>query len=136
MEELGKIVDNFVMHDGPEYAHISKVSCPECRKEYSTPQGLRKHMAKHHAHTQPSVSSNSSNSGEDAIYMYNYSCAALSLCLLSRDFEDARKLKDGERTIRLYKYLMLYFRLVGKSKYSYHSLRLLTQVKCLLSPRI
>lgn len=132
-EHLGALVDQFAFHDGPEFAKHDKILCPRCEKSYSTTQGLRKHMRTKHANAhQPQTIS--SSQPEDSVF--NYSCAALSMCLLLRDFQDARRHGDGERIIKLYKFLLLYFKLAGKTKYSYHSLRLLAQVNIILSPRL
>ena len=132
-KQLNLIVDTFAIHEGPDFtAEPSKLVCPHCKKEYLQLQGLRKHMKNKHNSSGTAVES--STGKEDSIF--NYSCAALSMCLLWKDFEDARKHGDGERTIRLYKFLMLYFKLANKTKYTYHSLRLLAQVKCILSPRL
>ena len=130
-EQLEHIVDKFAIHEGPDYNTPTKLRCPHCPKEYVQQRGLRNHMQKKHS-TEPPKSADTAQ--EDSIF--NYSCSALSLCLLFRNFEDARQLADGERLIRLYKFLMLYFKLVEKTKYAYHSFRLLAQVKCLLSPRL
>ena len=132
-KQLNLIVDTFAIHEGPDFtAEPSKLVCPHCKKEYLQLQGLRKHMKNKHNSSGTAVQS--STGKEDSIF--NYSCAALSMCLLWKDFEDARKHGDGERTIRLYKFLMLYFKLANKTKYTYHSLRLLAQVKCILSPKL
>ena len=71
---------------------------------------------------------------EDGVY--NYSCAALSFFMLILNFQDAIRRGDGERVIRLYKFLLLYFKASGKHKYAFHSLRLLVQVEHLLPPRV
>ena len=43
---------------------------------------------------------------------------------------------DGERIIRLYKFLLLYFRLEHRTKYSYYTLYTLCQVHQLLPPKL
>ena len=104
-----------------------------CGQTHIRQHGLRSHMKKKHS-WEPPNSMSAASSRTDSIF--DYSCAALSICLLFRNFENARQHGDGERLIRLYKYFMLYFKLCDKPKYGYHSLRLLAQVKCLLAPRL
>ena len=68
--------------------------------------------------------------------VYNYSCNALSMCLLAIDFDDARKKGDGARIIRLLKFMMLHFKATNKYKYANHTFRQVAQVKCLLTPHM
>nr|XP_054757175.1 uncharacterized protein LOC129263286 [Lytechinus pictus] len=131
-EQLGRLVDRYAIHEGPHFDRASKFVCPLCNKEYVHQRSLQKHTEQQHSN-EPSKQTTSTNT-EDS--MFNYSSAALGMCLLWMDFEDARKYGDGARIIRLYKYFVLYFKLEGKTKYALHSLRLLAQVKCLLSPRL
>ena len=72
------------------------------------------------------------NSEDDGVV--NYCKNALGLCYLAKDFVDARKRGDGERICRLYKYLLLYYKLDGRTKYSYQTLHLLAQINFLLPP--
>lgn len=132
-KQLNQIVDTYAIHEGPDFsAEPKKLVCPVCKKEYVQQRGLRKHMEEKHNLAGHTIQSSTGH--EDSIF--NYSCAALSMCLLWKDFEDARQHGDGARIIRLYKFFMLYFKLTDKSKYGYHSLRLIAQVECLLSPRL
>ena len=61
---------------------------------------------------------------------------ALALGLLAKDFVSARKMGDGKRIIRLYKFLLLYFKLESRSKYSYYSLYTIMQAFHLLPPSL
>ena len=61
-----------------------------------------------------------------------YSRSALALGLFVLNFNDARKYGDGERVIRLYKFLYLLFRVDGRTKYAYYAFQLLCQVFYLL----
>ena len=73
---------------------------------------------------------------QDSDSVFDYSCCALGFCLLARDFNDAMRRGDGGRILRLCKFYLLYFKAAGKTKYAYHTLRLLVQVHCLLTPRV
>lgn len=131
-EIIDECLDMFVIHNGPELANPVMLSCHHCSKSYKTTQGLKNHIRSKHSDQQTETPTTTQD--QDAVF--NYSCGALSLCLIARDFSDARKHGDGERIIRLYKFLMLYFKLAGKTKYAYYSLHLLAQTHCLLSPRL
>ena len=74
------------------------------------------------------------DSGED--FIRNYTHNAMLLCLIAKDFEDARKHGDGLRIIRLLKFMMLYFKHDGKHKYAFHILHQLAQIKFLLPPKL
>lgn len=66
----------------------------------------------------------------------NYSKTALALCLLSKNFVDARKHGDGERITRLYKFMLLYYKVDGRTKYSFQTLHYLAQINFLLPPSL
>ena len=51
-------------------------------------------------------------------------------------FTDARKHGDGKRILKLYKFLLFYFKAESKTKYSYKILHLLAQVSFLLPPAL
>ncbi len=51
-------------------------------------------------------------------HIFNYGCLHISLGLLIRDAEDAVKEGDGERLVRVWKFLTLLFRLTGCHKYA------------------
>ena len=76
--------------------------------------------------------SNSTN--EDCVR--NYSINALALSMIAKDFEDARKHGDGQRIVRLLKFMMLFFKHDRKHKYAFHILHYLIQIKCVLPPKL
>lgn len=63
----------------------------------------------------------------------NYSSKLLGMGLLAWDFEDAVREGDGERILRLWKFLLLLFKQAGKTKYSIEAARLLCCVHVTLS---
>ena len=89
---------------------------------------LKKHMLSK-GHTKTTSDKISDNDG-----VVNYCKNALGLCYLAKDFVDARKRGDGERICRLYKYLLLYYKLDGRTKYSYQTIHMLAQINFLLPP--
>jgi L1 cell adhesion molecule like protein len=65
-----------------------------------------------------------------------YAREVLSLGLLLLEFDDSVHEGDGERLIRVWKYLMLIFRAKRKTKYALESLNLLFQANLFLPPRL
>ncbi len=51
---------------------------------------------------------------EDGIY--NYACHVMGMNLMARNFHDASRNTDGERTIRCWKFLLLHFKIDGRVK--------------------
>lgn len=133
---LGELVDRYAVPSYDELKQDSPVlSCPNCRKTYVTQRGLKNHMkSKHPGVQQPPPEKQALAPDKDALF--NYTRTALSLCMLAYDFTDARQMGDGERLMRLYKFLLLHFKAAKKPKYSYQVLRLLAQIQCFLSPRL
>lgn len=70
---------------------------------------------------------------EDNVFIYG--CVHISLGLLLRDADDAVKEGDGERLVRLWRFLTLLFRMQGNNKYALAGLRLTASVKGLLTPK-
>ena len=73
---------------------------------------------------------------EDEDHVYNYTRLLLILLLLLHNHDNAIRLGDGARLIRLYKFFYLYFKVSHCPKYAYGTLELLAQVNHLLSPRM
>lgn len=69
-------------------------------------------------------------------HVRNYSTNALTLCMIAKDYEDTRKFGDGQRIVRLLKFMLLFFKNAGKHKYAYHTLHHLAQIKFLLPPKL
>ena len=63
----------------------------------------------------------------------NYSSKLLSMGLLAWNFEDAIREGDGDRIIRMWKFLLLFFKQAGKGKYGIEATRLLADVHVNLS---
>ena len=135
--KLGQLLDEYAIPSEKEISSQNNLlSCPSqgCTKTYKTLGGLKRHITKKHGPDTPEpMIPRQSREEDDKIF--NYSRTALSLCLLAWDFNDACKMADGDRVIRLYKYLLLFFKATDKTKYSYQSFRLLAQVTCLLPER-
>lgn len=70
---------------------------------------------------------------EDKVFIYG--CVHISLGLLLRNADDAVKQGDGERLVRLWRFLTLLFRQHGNNKYALAGLRLTASIKGLLTPK-
>lgn len=70
---------------------------------------------------------------EDGIF--NYSHNILKTGLLLRDLQDATKEGDGGRMEYLWKFLMLMFKVCGKTKYALAAIRMHAQLNALPTPR-
>lgn len=82
--------------------------------------------------TECTGSQESDKKKEDGIF--NYGCLHISLGLLIRDAEDSVKEGDGQRLVRVWKFLTLLFRLRGCHKYALAGIRLIASTEGLLTP--
>ena len=130
---LGEIVDLYVSTTIPQMGddHPSTIyECPFCNKKYKQLTSLKKHTD--NIHKQKSVPLMKQKRDDKFHYVTN----ALGQCLLLRNFLDARKLGDGERIVRLHKFMLLSFRQDGRIKYTHQVLHQIAQIECLLTPRL
>ena len=67
--------------------------------------------------------------------IYNYGCFRPAISLLLRDADDAVKEGDGERLVRVWKFLVYFFKLQEHEKYALDGLRLICSMNGLLTPR-
>ena len=65
-----------------------------------------------------------------------YACETLSLGLLYFEFRDAIKEGDGDRVMRIWKYLLLLFKASKRTNYSIEALTLLSQYHLILPHRL
>ena len=68
--------------------------------------------------------------------VFDYACAVLNDGLLLLEFRDAIHEGDGERILRCWKFLMLYFRIAGHTKYALEAFTFQAKVNGITSPRI
>ena len=73
---------------------------------------------------------------EDRDEVYEYAREALTLMLLHEEFKDAIREGDGERVLRVWKFLLIIFKASNKSNYSIEAFNLLAQYYILLPPRL
>ena len=72
----------------------------------------------------------------DTDNVYNYACEVLSLGLLYLEYKDAIREGDGERVMKIWKYLLLLFKASGRTNYSIEALTLLSQYYLILPSRL
>lgn len=134
-------IEEHVVTNLPELNQQAPIStdlkCRFCNRRYVRPSALRNHEEREHGFE--AVRSNptsQTNPSSDEDRLYNYTRQALLLLLLRMDHEDAIKLADGERVLRLYKFFCLFYKVSNCPKYAIAMLHLQAQVNCLLSPRL
>ena len=108
-------------------AVLSAYECPFCSKTNKRAKSLQNHIKDNHKQEKLKEETT-----EDAVC--NYSKNALALSFIVKDFIDARKHGDSKRILKLYKFLLLYFKFDSRTRYSYQTLHLLAQVSFLLAP--
>ena len=132
-KQLASVVDNYAINftaNINEHQDNERLQCPNCPKTYKSVGGFKSHMkAKHPDHAAETNGGSSSTISE-------YCKTALGMCMLVSNFDDARKHGDGVRLARIYKFMIVHFRAAGKVKYAHYSLRLIAQIKALLTPRM
>ena len=124
---LATFVDTYALPSEADMSSTAIIRCPMCQKDLKQMEAMRKHIKQEHERDA------TIEDCHDAVYAY--SCATLSMCMLAMEFDDGRQLGDGARLIRTMKYMLLYFRSTGKTKYALQILRHLAQVKCFLTPQ-
>ena len=142
---------------GPGKEKVQEYKCKYCGKVYKKLNYFTSHLEKKHSKEDDAISeikailSGTKNAYDvhiidvsemasleltekdnDMDQVLMYSRCALALGLFVLNFNDARKYGDGERVIRLYKFLYLIFRVDGRTKYAYYAFQLLCQVFYLL----
>lgn len=80
-----------------------------------------------------SVQQTECNTLED--HVTNYASLVIGFGLMAANFHDAWREGDGGRLLRCWKFLLLYFRGNGRTKYAVEAFRLIAQTSALLSPR-
>ena len=81
--------------------------------------------------TTPHMKQNTSPDG-----VFNYACAILNDGLLLMELRDAIHEGDGHRIIRCWKFMLLYWKHAGHTKYAHEAIELISSIKAAASPRI
>jgi len=150
-EKVGEMVDKFVLEVQPktellEHVHQDDQSdesqtCHRCRypgcdKVYVHEKRRNNHATNVHGMRiedhQPNRSPPNPRDEDD---IFNYSNNILKTGLLLNDLQDATKEGDGGRNEYMWKFLMLMFKVCGKTKYVLAAICLHAQLNALLTPR-
>ena len=115
--------------DNPDVGN-DQLECHLCHKVYKIHSNLKKHIEKMHTYEFYKSTNLKSDEKEDSLQ--RYTSVGLTLGLLALNFNDARKVGDGERLMRLYKLIMLLYRIDGRTKYAYYTYQMLCQIYYLL----
>lgn len=139
-QEVIKMVEHFAMQKLPTIDQ-DIVSCvhyqcrgDNCTKVFPLKAVRKQHEASKHGLgclDQPSSEASSSGNKED--HKFNYGCVTISLGLLLRNADDAVREGDGERIIRVWKFLMPLFKLHNHQKYALAALRMQAEMYSLLT---
>lgn len=150
-EKVGEMVDRFVLlHVQPEEVLLEdalrnqdnqcqpRYRCryPTCDNVYIQEKRRDNHELNVHGiriQDQSPDRSPPDPTNEDGIF--NYAHNILKTGLLLRDFQDAIKEGDGGRIEYIWKFLMLLFKVCGKTKYALAAIRLHAQLNSLLTPQ-
>ena len=134
---LSQLIDNYVIPHVSEINHdVPQFKCARCPKVYKTKNGLQRHIRSKHPFQAAAPLQQPDTEDTQRDSLFNYARCGLSMSLVVLNFVDARRMGDGKRLMRMYKYMLLHFKASGKQKYSYQVLRLLAKVNCFLSPQL
>ncbi|XP_068693691.1 uncharacterized protein [Montipora foliosa] len=149
-EKVGELVNTYVLFEAEldesttiheeireaEACH-GNYACrfPSCNKVYIHEKRRNNHEVSAHGLAIPRErEERSPPNPNDGDGVFNYSHNILKTGLLLRDFQDAVKEGDGSRLERLWKFMMLLFKVTGKTKYALAAIRLHAQLNAILSP--
>lgn len=82
------------------------------------------------------LSTDESTKAKEGDTVHSYACETLSLGLLYMEFRDGIKEGDGERVLRVWKFLLLLFKASKKKNYAIEAFTLLVQYYLTLPPRL
>lgn len=110
-----------------EQPQIFECRYPDCNRQYQHEKRRKNHEVAVHGlnitnHAEQDERSPPDPCSEDGVFNYSHNIAKTGL--LFKDFQDAIKEGDGARAEYLWKFMMLLFKVVGKTKYALAAARL------------
>ena len=151
LSEAACVVKKFTDTDLPTipetgYQSNDDIVCQKCGKKYKLISSLRNHEETSACNTETEttlkkkkvvkVKKGSRKQDDTSDRILNYSKTALTLGLLKLDHDDAIKLGDGERILRLDSIMFMHYKRFHCTKYAYGMLETILQSKVLLSERL
>ena len=147
LNEARSVIRKFTVTDFPVIPldgcqSNSDITCETCGKSFKEITYLNNHKANIHGQVQgdqirtkaKTTKETQLSPSQDGIL--NFSKVCLTIGLLKLDHDDAIRLGDGERILRLDMIMYLYYKKCHCTKYAYGMLETLLQTKVLLSPRL
>jgi hypothetical protein len=134
------VVEKFALIDFPDIPvtgyQSNTIICEICGHMYKHAKTLNKHRLEIHQ-VQDSIIEHTATTSkaEKEDHILNYSKNSLTLGLLKMNHDDAIRMGDGERILRLDKVFYLFYKTLGCTKYAYGILETLLQTQVLLSER-
>ena len=121
-----------------EQPQIFECRYPDCNRQYQHEKRRNNHEVSVHGlnitnHAEQDERSPPDPRSEDGVFNYSHNIAKTGL--LFKDFQDAIKEGDGARAEYLWKFMMLLFKVSGKTKYALAAARLHAQLHALLTPQ-
>lgn len=112
--------------------------CGYCGKQYKRPTALRKHEHNVHSHLDAKYSAEVELEQPTICtdLVFSYTKKVMTLFLLREEHNDSLHMGDGDRIMRVNKYLMLLCKASNCPKYAYGMLEAQAQVNILLPPRL
>ena len=148
-KEVSSMLEKFVMPGVSRLPNLIAAYNPRpdlpcrgqgCNRVFKYAKCRAKHEKKEHDLT---VADEEVPTGENKVdvkegkedFVYNYGCLHLSIGLLLRNADDSVKEGDGERLLRVWNFLTVFYRANNHTKYALAALRLKASQLGLLTPR-
>ena len=110
------------------YATPQRAAQPQQKKRRQLPSFLR--SLADEPHTSPNIMSKSPDG------VFNYAAAVLNDCLLLMELRDAIHEGDGDRIIRIWKFMLVYYRSGNHTNYALEAFHLQCMVNAVATPRV
>ena len=141
-QQLYSMLDAYIMDSveslkdhGQEEEEVVRCRDPACNRTFKYRKCRTRHEQNTHSLFVEEETTDKAKTKKPEDGIFNYGCLHISLGLLIRDAEDAVKEGDGDRLIRVWKFLTFLYRLNGANKYALAGLRVQASISGLLTPR-
>lgn len=122
---------------GDIFSSVPQISdsdgCPACGKTYKTYNGLSRHIQSAHPGLATPTSSEAESSAD---LIKQHSNELLKILLLKRVMDHSISHGDGQTMLLVVKYMLLYFKALGCTKYAVASFEFVAQQQIFLSEKM